>query len=33
MHVAVIREEMGVLSPQEQADLGRLCKKLGRGGA
>jgi MarR family transcriptional regulator, 2-MHQ and catechol-resistance regulon repressor len=30
-HVEVIREEMSVLSPAEQAELGKLCRKLGRG--
>jgi MarR family transcriptional regulator, 2-MHQ and catechol-resistance regulon repressor len=30
-HVEVIREEMAVLSPAEQAELGKLCRKLGRG--
>jgi MarR family 2-MHQ and catechol resistance regulon transcriptional repressor len=29
-HVAAIVEEMGVLSPSEQEELGRLCRKLGR---
>lgn len=28
-HVARIAEEMGVLTPDEQEELGRLCKKLG----
>lgn len=31
VHVAAITEEMNRLSPQEQKDLGRLCRKLGRG--
>jgi MarR family transcriptional regulator, 2-MHQ and catechol-resistance regulon repressor len=31
LHAAQIREEMRVLSPEEQAELGRLCRKLGRG--
>lgn len=29
-HVARIVEEMGVLTPAEQEELGRLCRKLGR---
>ncbi|OGG45826.1 MAG: MarR family transcriptional regulator [Candidatus Handelsmanbacteria bacterium RIFCSPLOWO2_12_FULL_64_10] len=29
-HVAAIVEEMGALTPPEQEDLGRLCRKLGR---
>ena len=30
--VAAIREEMGALTAAEQAELRRLCRKLGRGG-
>ena len=30
-HVAVIVDEMSILSPEEQAELGRLSKKLGLG--
>lgn len=30
-HVAGIQEEFAVLSPEEQEELGRLCRKLGRG--
>jgi MarR family transcriptional regulator, 2-MHQ and catechol-resistance regulon repressor len=30
-HAAHIREEMSVLTPAEQAELGRLCRKLGLG--
>ncbi|HLA99410.1 MAG TPA: hypothetical protein VJL34_13235 [Anaerolineales bacterium] len=29
-HVASIVEEMGVLEPYEQEELGRLCRKLGK---
>jgi len=29
-HVEAIVEEMAVLAPEEQAELGRLCKKLGK---
>jgi MarR family 2-MHQ and catechol resistance regulon transcriptional repressor len=33
-HAAAIREELSVLSAEEQVELGRLCRKLGlRGGA
>jgi len=32
-HVEAIVEEMAVLSPEEQAELGRLCKKLGKPGS
>lgn len=31
-HAAAITREMSVLTPAEQAELGRLCRKLGRGG-
>lgn len=31
-HVSAITEEMNQLSPQEQQELGRLCRKLGRRG-
>lgn len=31
IHAAQIREEMHVLNAEEQAELGRLCRKLGRG--
>lgn len=31
VHVGAITEEMSRLSPQEQKELGRLCRKLGRG--
>ncbi len=31
-HVEALTREMSVLSPEEQAELGRLCKKLGRRG-
>jgi len=30
-HVHAILREMGVLTPVEQDELGRLCRKLGRG--
>ncbi len=30
-HLAAIVSEMGVLTAEEQAELGRLCRKLGRG--
>jgi MarR family 2-MHQ and catechol resistance regulon transcriptional repressor len=30
-HVAVIVQEMSVLTPEEQESLGRLLKKLGKG--
>ncbi|HEY9068935.1 MAG TPA: MarR family transcriptional regulator [Candidatus Ozemobacteraceae bacterium] len=30
-HVALIADEMAVLTPEEQTELGRLCKKLGLG--
>jgi len=29
-HVAAIVEEMGALTPSEQEELGRLCRKLGK---
>jgi len=32
-HVASIVAEMGTLTPEEQEELGRLCRKLGRQGA
>ena len=32
-HVEAVVEEMAVLSPEEQAELGRLCKKLGKPGS
>ncbi len=32
-HVADIVREMGTLSPDEQEELGRLCRKLGKGEA
>jgi MarR family 2-MHQ and catechol resistance regulon transcriptional repressor len=31
-HVAIIQQEMSALTTEEQAELGRLCKKLGMGG-
>jgi MarR family 2-MHQ and catechol resistance regulon transcriptional repressor len=31
IHVGAITEEMNRLSPQEQQEFGRLCRKLGRG--
>lgn len=31
IHAEHIREEMSVLTPEEQAELGRLCRKLGIG--
>lgn len=31
-HAAAITRELSVLTPQEQEELGRLCRKLGRGG-
>lgn len=31
-HVAAIREEFSVLTPEEQEELARLCRKLGLGG-
>ena len=30
-HAAVVSEEMSVLTPEEQRQLGELCRKLGRG--
>ena len=30
-HVAAVVEEMSVLTPSEQMELGRICKQLGRG--
>lgn len=30
-HVAAVVEEMSVLSPAEQEELGRLCRRLGKG--
>jgi MarR family transcriptional regulator, 2-MHQ and catechol-resistance regulon repressor len=30
-HAVAVAEEMGVLTPEEQRQLGELCKKLGRG--
>ncbi len=33
LQLAAIIEEMSVLTPQEQVELGRLCRKLGRGKA
>lgn len=32
-HAQVVAEEMAVLSPEEQRQLGELCKKLGKGDA
>lgn len=32
-HVKAIVEEMSILSPQEQIELGQLCRKLGKKGA
>jgi MarR family 2-MHQ and catechol resistance regulon transcriptional repressor len=32
VHAAAILEELSVLTPEEQASLGELCKKLGRRG-
>ncbi len=31
-HAGIVAREMGVLSAQEQAQLGRLCRKVGLGG-
>ena len=31
LHAAAVSEEMAVLTPEEQRQLGELCRKLGKG--